>query len=81
MGMFCFGNLLRESGVTERLSNAAQNELMNIATIFFRNIRRATMPAEVFLTPKVIYIFILGVLAFGFATACGLLLAKFMNLF
>lgn len=81
MGMFCFGNLLRESGVVERLSSTAQNELMNIATIFLGISVGATMPAEVFLSPKVIYIFILGMVAFAFATACGILLAKFMNLF
>ena len=81
IGMFCFGNLMRESGVVERLSNAAQNELMNIITIFLGVSVGATMPAEVFLTPKVIYIFVLGCVAFATATACGVLLAKFMNLF
>lgn len=81
MGMFCFGNLLRESGVVERLSLTAQNELMNIATIFLGISVGATMPAQVFLSSKVIFIFILGMVAFSFATACGILLAKFMNLF
>lgn len=81
MGMFCLGNLLRESGVADRLSNAAQNELMNIVTIFLGVSVGATMSAEVFLTPKVIYVFILGIVAFAVATACGVLLAKFMNLF
>lgn len=81
MGMFCLGNLFRESGVVERLSNTAQNELMNIATIFLGVSVGATMPAEVFLTPSVIYVFLLGTVAFGFATACGLFLAKLMNLF
>jgi oxaloacetate decarboxylase beta subunit len=81
MGMFCFGNLLRESGVVERLSNTAQNELMNIATIFLGISVGATMPAETFLTPRVIFVFVLGIVAFGLATACGILLAKFMNLF
>ncbi|CFX27205.1 Na+-transporting methylmalonyl-CoA/oxaloacetate decarboxylase, beta subunit [Syntrophomonas zehnderi OL-4] len=81
MGMFCLGNLLRESGVADRLSNAAQNELMNIVTIFLGVSVGATMSAEVFLTPKVIFVFILGIVAFACATACGVLLAKFMNLF
>lgn len=81
MGMFCLGNMFRESGVVERLSNAAQNELMNIVTIFLGVSVGATMPAEVFLTPAVISVFCLGAVAFAFATACGLLLAKLMNLF
>ncbi|MDD3895342.1 MAG: sodium ion-translocating decarboxylase subunit beta, partial [Syntrophomonadaceae bacterium] len=81
MGMFCFGNLLRESGVVDRLSNTAQNELMNIVVIFLGISVGATMPAEVFLSPKVLYVFGLGVVAFAAATAFGVLLAKFMNLF
>lgn len=81
IGMFCFGNLLKESGVVDRLSNTAQNELMNIAVIFLGISVGATMPAEVFLSPKVIYIFVLGVVAFAGATAMGILLAKVMNLF
>ncbi len=81
MGMFCMGNLMKESGVVERLSNAAQNELMNIVTIFLGISVGATMPAEVFLSAKVIYVFAMGMVAFAFATACGILLAKFMNLF
>jgi sodium ion-translocating decarboxylase beta subunit len=63
------------------LSNTAQNELMNIATIFLGISVGATMPAETFLTPRVIFVFVLGIVAFGLATACGILLAKFMNLF
>lgn len=81
MGMFCMGNLMKESGVVERLSNAAQNELMNIVTIFLGVSVGATMPAEVFLSPQVLYVFAMGMVAFAFATACGVLLAKFMNLF
>jgi len=81
MGMFCFGNLLRESGVVERLSNTAQNELMNIVTIFLGISVGATMPAEVFLSPKVLGVFLLGSIAFAAATACGIGLAHFMNLF
>lgn len=81
IGMFCFGNLLRESGVVERLSLTAQNELMNILVIFLGISVGATMPAEVFLSPKVLYIFVLGCIAFAASTATGVLLAKFMNLF
>jgi oxaloacetate decarboxylase beta subunit len=81
MGMFCLGNLMRESGVVERLSNAAQNELMNIITIFLGVSVGATMPAEVFLSPKVLGVFALGLVAFAFATASGIGLAKLMNLF
>ena len=78
--MFCFGNLMRESGVVERLSNAAQNELMNIITIFLGVSVGATMPAEVFLTPKVIYIFVLGC-GFCYRNRVWGSAAKFMNLF
>lgn len=81
MGMFCFGNLLRESGVVDRLSNTAQNELMNIVTIFLGISVGATMPAEVFLSPKVLGVFLLGSIAFASATATGVWLAQIMNLF
>lgn len=81
MGMFCLGNLMRESGVVERLSSAAQNELMNIVTIFLGISVGATMPAEVFLSTKVIGVFILGSVAFAAATGCGIGLAHLMNLF
>jgi|SRR5665648_13270 len=81
MGMFCFGNLMKESGVVDRLSLTAQNELMNIVTIFLGISVGATMPAEVFLTGKVIGVFALGSVAFAFSTACGIGLAQFMNLF
>jgi len=81
MGMLMVGNLFKESGVVERLSNAAQNELMNIVTIFLGLCVGATMPAEIFLKPQSLYIFLLGLVAFGFSTAAGLFLAKFMNLF
>ncbi|GAB6154778.1 sodium ion-translocating decarboxylase subunit beta [Desulfosporosinus burensis] len=81
MGMFCFGNLLRESGVVDRLSLTAQNELMNIVTIFLGISVGATMPAEVFLSAKVIGVFALGSIAFAAATATGIGLAHLMNLF
>ncbi len=81
MGMFCFGNLMRESGCVDRLSLTAQNELMNIVTIFLGISVGATMPAEVFLSPKVLGVFALGSVAFATATASGIFLAKLMNLF
>ncbi len=76
-----FGNLLKECGVTDRLSKTAQNELMNIVTIFLGISVGATATAETFLAPRTLGIIILGVIAFGFGTAGGVLLAKFMNLF
>ena len=81
IGMLMVGNLFRESGVVERLSKTAQNELMNIVTIFLGLCVGATMPAEVFLKPQSLFIFCLGLIAFAFSTASGILLAKFMNLF
>ncbi len=81
VGMFMVGNLFRECGVVERLSKTAQNELINIVTIFLGLCIGATMPAQVFLKPGSLYIFFLGLFAFCFSTAAGLLLAKFMNLF
>ncbi|RLC21939.1 MAG: glutaconyl-CoA decarboxylase subunit beta [Deltaproteobacteria bacterium] len=81
MAMFMLGNLFRESGVVKRLSDAASNELMNIVTILLGVSVGATMSAESFLTPRVILIFFLGLLAFAFSTAAGVALAKLMNLF
>jgi oxaloacetate decarboxylase beta subunit len=81
MAMFMLGNLFRESKVVERLNEAAQNELMNIATIFLGLPVGATMNAEAFLKPDVIFIFCLGLFAFMISTASGILIAKFMNLF
>ena len=72
------GNLLRESGVTERLSKTAQNELMNIVTIFLGTTVGATANAETFLRPQTLMIIGLGLLAFGFGTAGGVLLGKVM---
>jgi oxaloacetate decarboxylase beta subunit len=65
----------------ERLAHASQNELLNIVTIFLGLSVGATMNAETFLTPRVIYIFVLGLFAFMVSTASGILLAKLMNLF
>lgn len=81
VGCLMFGNLLKECGVTERLSKTAQNELMNIVTIFLGISVGATATANTFLSLKTIGIIILGVIAFSFGTAGGVLLAKFMNLF
>lgn len=81
IGMMMVGNLFRESGVVERLSNAAQNELVNIVTIFLGLGVGATMNAKEFLTPETIKIFILGAVAFAFSTAGGVLFAKVMNIF
>jgi sodium ion-translocating decarboxylase beta subunit len=78
IGMFAFGNLLRECLVVERLSNAAQNELMNIVTLILGITVGSTMTAEVFLDWDVIKIFALGAFAFLIATAGGVLLGKLM---
>ena len=75
------GNLFKESGVVERLNKTAQNELMNIVTIFLGVSVGATATATTFLSGKTIAIMFMGVIAFGFGTAGGVLLAKFMNLF
>jgi oxaloacetate decarboxylase beta subunit len=81
VAMFMLGNLFREAKVVERLTHASQNELLNIVTIFLGLPVGATMNAENFLQPKVIFIFFLGLTAFMFSTATGILLAKLMNLF
>jgi oxaloacetate decarboxylase beta subunit len=81
VAMFMVGNLFRESRVVERLTLAAQNELLNVATIFLGIAVGATMSAETFLRPAALKIFLLGLLAFCVSTAGGVLFAKFMNLF
>jgi sodium ion-translocating decarboxylase beta subunit len=81
MAMFMIGNLFKESGVVKRLTGAAQNELMNIVTIFLGVSVGATMSADSFLRPQALLIFALGLVAFSFSTVGGLLLAKLMNLF
>ena len=81
LGMLFFGNLLKESGVTTRLAKTASNSLIDIATILLGLAVGASTSAEVFLNNKSILIFVLGVISFGVATACGLLFAKLMNLF
>jgi oxaloacetate decarboxylase beta subunit len=79
VGMLMFGNLLKEAGVTDRLSNAAQNELMNIVTIFLGLSVGSKLQADKFLNIETIGILLLGLVAFVVGTAAGLLLAKLMN--
>ena len=81
VGCLMLGNLFRESGVVDRLNKTAQNELMNIVTIFLGISVGATATGTTFLSPKTLAIMGMGVVAFGFGTAGGVLLAKFMNLF
>ncbi len=80
IGMLMFGNFLRECGVTERLSKAAQNELINVVTIFLGISVGITMTGDRFLRLDTIGIMLLGVFAFLIATAAGVLMAKLMNL-
>ncbi len=75
------GNLFRECGVTERLSKTVQNELINIVTIFLGVSVGATATGTTFLSLQTLKILLMGIVAFGFGTAGGVLLAKFMNLF
>ena len=75
------GNLFRECGVTDRLSKTVQNELINIVTIFLGVSVGATATGTTFLSLQTIKIMVMGIVAFGFGTASGVLLAKFMNLF
>ena len=81
LGMFCFGNLMRECGVVARLSDTAQNALINITTIFLGLAVASKLEADIFLDSRTLGILVLGVLAFGIGTAGGVLMAKFMNLF
>ncbi|MGG5573160.1 sodium ion-translocating decarboxylase subunit beta [Vibrio diazotrophicus] len=79
MGMFCFGNLMRECGVVERLSDTAQNALINIVTIFLGLSVGSKLMADKFLQPQTLGILALGIVAFCVGTAAGLLMAKLMN--
>ncbi|MCH7423840.1 sodium ion-translocating decarboxylase subunit beta [Shewanella sp. ZOR0012] len=78
VGMFCLGNLMRESGVVDRLSKTAQNELINIVTIFLGLAVGSKLSAEQFLRVETLGILVLGALAFGIGTAAGVLMAKLM---
>lgn len=79
VGMFCLGNLMRECGVVDRLSSTAQNELINIVTIFLGLGVGSKLSADQFLNPKTLGILALGAVAFSIGTASGVLMAKLMN--
>lgn len=81
MGTLMLGNFLKECGVVERLSKAAQNEIANVVTLLLGLTIGATMNGEVFLTTKTLLIFVLGAIAIGGDTVAGIFLAKIMNLF
>ncbi|HHP0488556.1 TPA: sodium ion-translocating decarboxylase subunit beta [Vibrio harveyi] len=81
LGMFCFGNLMRECGVVERLSDTAQNALINVVTIFLGLSVGSKLVADKFLQPQTIGILALGIVAFCIGTMAGVLMAKLMNRF
>jgi oxaloacetate decarboxylase beta subunit len=81
LGMFCFGNLMRECGVVNRLSDTVQNALINVVTIFLGLGVGSKMSAEKFLNPETMGILGLGAVAFCIGTASGVLMAKLMNMF
>ncbi|MFO7751847.1 MAG: sodium ion-translocating decarboxylase subunit beta [Desulfobacteraceae bacterium] len=81
LGMLCFGNLLKEAVVTERLAHTARNAIIDTATILLGMTVGASTQGDVFLTGQSVGIFVLGAFSFCIATACGLIFAKIMNLF
>ena len=81
IGMLCLGNLLKESGVTERLAQTARTSMVDIVTILLGFSVGCSTHAQTFLTPQSVLIFSLGALSFAIATATGVLFAKFLNLF
>ena len=81
VGMLTFGNLCKECGVVERLSDTMQNALINIVTIFLGLAVGLKLQYDHFLTLETLKILVLGIIAFSVATAAGVLMAKFMNLF
>ncbi len=81
LGMFCFGNLMKESGVVDRLSDTAQNSLINIVTILLGLSVGSKLIAEQFLVAETLGILLLGMVAFAIGTASGVLMAKIMNVF
>ncbi|MEH6635246.1 MAG: sodium ion-translocating decarboxylase subunit beta [Halioglobus sp.] len=81
LGMFCFGNLMKECGVVDRLSDTAQNALINITTIFLGLSVGSKLVADKFLDINTLGILGLGMVAFGIGTASGVLIAKLMNKF
>jgi oxaloacetate decarboxylase beta subunit len=80
LGMFCFGNLMRECGVVDRLSDTTQNALINIVTIFLGLAVGSKLSAEQFLVPSTLGILALGMAAFALGTASGVLMGKLLNL-
>jgi oxaloacetate decarboxylase beta subunit len=78
VGMLCFGNLLKECGVVERLSNTAQNELINIVTIFLGLSVGSKLAADKFLSAETLGILLLGMVAFSIGTAAGVIMGKIM---
>jgi oxaloacetate decarboxylase beta subunit len=80
LGMFCFGNLMRECGVVDRLSDTTQNTLINITTIFLGLAVGSKLQADQFLVLETLGILCLGMVAFAIGTATGVLMAKLMNL-
>lgn len=80
LGMFCFGNLMRECGVVNRLSDTTQNALINIVTIFLGLAVGSKLRADQFLVIETLGILVLGMVAFCIGTATGVLMAKLMNL-
>ncbi len=78
VGMLCFGNLLKECGVVDRLSNTAKNELINIVTIFLGLAVGSKLAADQFLTTETIGILLLGMVAFSIGTAAGVIMGKIM---
>lgn len=79
LGMLCFGNLMRECGVVDRLSDTTQNSLINIVTIFLGLAVGSKLGAEQFLVPSTLGILLLGLVAFAIGTASGVLMGKLMN--
>ena len=81
LGMFAFGNLMKECGVVDRLSDTTQNALINIVTIFLGLAVGSKLQAEIFLSSSTLGILLLGVVAFSIGTASGVLMAKLLNKF
>ena len=81
LGALCFGNLCKECGVVERLSDTMQNALINIVTIFLGLSVGSKLSASQFLTVQPLFILLLGIIAFSLATAAGVIMAKIMNMF
>lgn len=81
LGMFCFGNLMKECGVVDRLKDTVQNSLINIVTIFLGLGVGSKLNSETFLNIETLGILVLGLVAFSIGTASGVIAAKIMNLF